>query len=54
MNTAKKSAEILDLQAFRKRQTEPSVITEDTAQPMAPVGFAWYPVWVLVPQFTQR
>ena len=50
MKKTPNSAEILDFQTYKQQQEQPQPMWQQHA-PVAPPGFAWYPVWVLVPQF---
>lgn len=50
MSKAQNSAKIIDFQAFKERREQPVEANMPQQEQPTPL-FAWYPIWVLVPQF---
>lgn len=51
MSNAQNSAKVIDFQAFKERRTQQEApVEKEQAQQATPL-FAWYPIWVMVPQF---
>lgn len=53
MSSAQNTATVVDFQAFKERRVRAEQPREDSQTTAAAPVFAWFPVWIMVPQFPQ-